>query len=114
MNQKEIAEALGIDQRRVSEALTRAIAFDMIGDEEWKKYREAAKGLRKGTGVLFDEEDQPGLLLGGFRRGSGVVGDVSLPPQIGTFTGIPFSLEVRQTGKTEFPRRNPRFLPPVK
>jgi Mn-dependent DtxR family transcriptional regulator len=59
VNQKEIAEALGIDQRRVSEALTRAIAFDMIGDEEWKKCREAAKGLRKGTGVLFDEEDHP-------------------------------------------------------
>jgi Mn-dependent DtxR family transcriptional regulator len=59
VNQKEIAEALGIDQRRVSEALTRAIAFDMIGDEEWRKCREAAKGLRKGTGVLFDEEDHP-------------------------------------------------------
>ena len=59
VNQKGIAEALGIDQRRVSEALTRAIAFDMIGDEEWKKCREAAKGLRKGTGVLFDEEDRP-------------------------------------------------------
>jgi Mn-dependent DtxR family transcriptional regulator len=57
VNQKEIAEALGIDQRRVSEALTRAVAFDMIGDEEWKKCREAAKGLRKGTGVLFDEDE---------------------------------------------------------
>jgi hypothetical protein len=34
VNQKEIAEALGIDQRPVSEALTRAIAFDMIGEEE--------------------------------------------------------------------------------
>jgi hypothetical protein len=34
----------------VSEALTRAIAFDMISDEEWKKCREAAKGLRKGLG----------------------------------------------------------------
>jgi hypothetical protein len=43
----------------VSEALTRAIAFDMIGEEEWKKCREAAKGLRKGTGVLFDEEPNP-------------------------------------------------------
>jgi Mn-dependent DtxR family transcriptional regulator len=59
VNQKEIAEALGIDQRRVSEALTRAIAFDMITEADWKKCREAAKGLRKGTGVLFDEEDNP-------------------------------------------------------
>jgi hypothetical protein len=47
------------DQRRVSEALTRAIAFDMIGEADWKKCREAAKELRKGTGVTFDEEDTP-------------------------------------------------------
>jgi hypothetical protein len=59
VNQKEIAEALGIDQRRVSEALTRAVAFDMINEADWKKCREAAKELRKGTGVLFDEEDRP-------------------------------------------------------
>jgi Mn-dependent DtxR family transcriptional regulator len=59
VNQKEIAEPLGIDQRRVSEALNRAVAFDLIGDEEWKKCREAAKGLRKGTGVTFDAEDTP-------------------------------------------------------
>jgi hypothetical protein len=59
LGHEEIAEALGIDQRRVSEALTRAVAFDMITDAEWKKCREAAKELRKGTGVLFDEEDNP-------------------------------------------------------
>jgi DNA-binding transcriptional regulator LsrR (DeoR family) len=59
VNQKEIAEAIGIDQRRVSEALARAVAFDMITEAEIKKYREAAKELRKGTGVLFDEEDNP-------------------------------------------------------
>ena len=59
VNQKEITEALGIDQRRVSEALTRAVAFDMISEAEWKKCREAAKELRKGTGVLFDAEDNP-------------------------------------------------------
>jgi predicted XRE-type DNA-binding protein len=59
VNQKEIAEAIGIDQRRVSEAFARAVAFDMITEAEIKKYREAAKELRKGTGVLFDEEVNP-------------------------------------------------------
>ena len=59
VNQKEIAEALGIDQRRVSEALNRALAFDMITEAEWKKCREAAKELRKGATVAFDEEDNP-------------------------------------------------------
>jgi DNA-binding transcriptional regulator LsrR (DeoR family) len=59
VNQKEIAEALGIDQRRVSEALARAVAFEMITEADWKKCREAAKELRKGTGVLFYEEDNP-------------------------------------------------------
>jgi hypothetical protein len=89
VNQKEIAEALGIDQRRVSEALTRAVAFDMIGDEEWKKCREAAKGLRKGTGVLFDEEGTPRLLKTPMEwRGAVRL----LFHRVGNFTGIPFSL----------------------
>jgi hypothetical protein len=58
-NQKEIADALGIDQRRVSEALSRAVALDMITEDEVKRCREAAKGLRKGATVTFDEQDNP-------------------------------------------------------
>jgi hypothetical protein len=47
VNQKEIAEALGIDQRRVSEALTRAIAFDMITEAEWKRSGRSAGRRRR-------------------------------------------------------------------
>jgi predicted transcriptional regulator len=59
VNQKEIADALGIDQRRVSEALSRAVALGMITEDEVKRCREAAKGLRKGATVMFDEQDNP-------------------------------------------------------
>jgi hypothetical protein len=87
VNQKEIAEALGIDQRRVSEALTRAIAFDMIGDEEWKKCREAAKGYVRGLGSCSTRRT---TRTSNKRHGSGGR-DVSLSLH-SDFTGIPFSL----------------------
>jgi hypothetical protein len=58
VNQREIAEALGIDQQRVSAALNRAVACDIITKAEIKKYRKQARALRYGAAtVAFDEAD---------------------------------------------------------
>ena len=68
VNQNEIAEALGIDQRRVSGGGER------VTKGHWGPFRRGG----------------PAGLLGGYHRGTGVAGDVvSLHREI---TGLPFSL----------------------
>jgi len=60
VNQKEIAEALGIDQRRVSEALTRA--NDRRGRDQ--EVPRGGEGVTEGDGGPVRRGGQPGLLKG--------------------------------------------------